>query len=566
MIAKLDAQDRNGILEKTANDCRGAFVAVMVFSLFINLLMLTVPLYMLQVFDRVIITRSIETLIFLTIITGVALITWSLLEVIRTQTMVRISSWLDRRLSGVVFEKSLEIKSSGGLPSIQGLRDLSNVRIFLTGAGILAILDAPWTPFFIVMIFLMHPMLGWLSLVGAIFLFVLALGNEYATRHLLTRANNSANVALSQAEAATRNAPVIKAMGMLPNLIQRWDTSNNEMLELQARASSRAGLITATSKLVRQCLQVGMLGLGAWLVVESQITAGMMIAGSILMGRALSPVEQAISSWGAAISARSAYSRLRAGLTETSLVENEVSLPVPTGRLDVEAVTFHRDGMPEPILNEVSFHVNAGEMLGIIGPTAGGKSTLASLLVGVNKPAEGHVRLDGADVADWASTDIGQYIGYLPQDIELFPGSIKDNIARMGSANSEDLLAAAQLAGSHRMILSMPNAYDTEVGEGGAALSGGQRQRIALTRALYNRPRFVVLDEPNSNLDAPGEVALVKTLNMLKNMGTTVVVISHKPNIIKHVDKVLVLKGGKLADFGTLKEVLPKHSPSVTVN
>lgn len=560
------SKNKNSLLQQTARDSRGAFIAILVFSLFINLLMLTVPLYMLQIFDRVILTRSTETLIFLSLITGVALITLSLLEVFRTQTMVRISSWLDRRLSGAVLESSVSIRNSSSLPSIQGLRDLSNVRTFLTGTGVFAILDAPWTPLFIAMIFFMHPLLGWLSLVGALIIFLLALANEYATRDLLGRATNSSNLALRDAESATRNSQVIEAMGMLPSLVKRWDIKNDETLKLQAMASSRAGLITATSKFVRQCLQVGMLGFGAWLAINAEITAGVMIAGSILMGRALAPVEQAIGSWSSAISARSAYDRLRTMLMENSYNETNVVLPKPQGRVIVEGVTFRHEGMAEPALGGVSFRLNPGEILGIIGPTAGGKSTLAALLVGIYKPTEGHCRLDGADVADWPAADIGQYIGYLPQDIELFPGSVKDNISRMETAESEQLVSAAQLAGTHNMILGLPDAYETEVGEAGNALSGGQRQRIALTRALFKNPRFVVLDEPNSSLDSSGEMELIKTLKALRKTGTTVVVISHKPKIIENVDKVLVLKGGKLEAFGTPKEVLPKYTTGIRDN
>ena len=548
----------NPILKQALSACYSGFAAVVVFSLFINVLMLTAPLYMLQIFDRVIAARSEDTLLYLTLIAGVALLTLAALEMSRTRIMVGLGTWLDQRLSGTVLEGSIgKSVAAAGTPSIQGLRDLSTIRTFLTGSEMFPILDSPWTPIFIAAIFMMHPILGWLSLGGAIVLFGLAIANDLATRNLLRRSGGASFTALRQAESAVRNAHVIEAMGMMPNLVGRWRAKNTEMLDLQARASRRAGAITATSKFIRQCLQISVLGTGAWLMLGGEITAGIMIASSILMARALAPIEQAIGSWRSAIAARGAYERVRDQLATTRVRGAKITLPRPEGRLKVEGVTFfHPDGVA-PTLGGVSFELEPGEALGLVGSTAAGKSTLAALLVGIAKPRLGHVRLDGADMADWAAEDLGRHIGYLPQDIELFAGTVRDNIARMGEADSESVISAAQLAGVHELILQLPSGYETEIGEAGAVLSGGQRQRIALARAVFGHPRFVVLDEPNASLDAAGEEALINAIAALKKRGATVVVIAHRPSILRHVDKALVLRAGAVEAFGPPSQVLP---------
>ena len=547
----------NPILKQALSACYSGFAAVVVFSLFINVLMLTAPLYMLQIFDRVIAARSEDTLLYLTLIAGVALLTLAALEMSRTRIMVGLGTWLDQRLSGTVLEGSIgKSVAAAGTPSIQGLRDLSTIRTFLTGSEMFPILDSPWTPIFIAAIFMMHPILGWLSLGGAIVLFGLAIANDLATRNLLRRSGGASFTALRQAESAVRNAHVIEAMGMMPNLVGRWHAKNTEMLDLQARASRRAGAITATSKFIRQCLQISVLGTGAWLMLGGEITAGIMIASSILMARALAPIEQAIGSWRSAIAARGAYERVRDQLATTRVRGAKITLPRPEGRLKVEGVTFfHPDGVA-PTLGGVSFELEPGEALGLVGSTAAGKSTLAALLVGIAKPRLGHVRLDGADMADWAAEDLGRHIGYLPQDIELFAGTVRDNIARMGEADSESVISAAQLAGVHELILQLPSGYETEIGEAGAVLSGGQRQRIALARAVFGHPRFVVLDEPNASLDAAGEEALINAIAALKKRGATLVVIAHRPSILRHVDKALVLRAGAVEAFGPPSQVL----------
>ena len=549
---------RNPLLKDTLGACRGGFAAVTVFSLCINLLMLAAPLYMLQLFDRVLTSRSTDTLIMLTIVVGGAILALAALEAVRSHTMVRMSGWLDPQLSGAILSGSVvnTLRRSGD-PSVQGLRDLQTFRTFATGPAIFPLLDAPWTPIFIVVIFLLHPVLGWVALGGAAFLFSLALANEFATRNPLARSGRASIKSLHDAEAAVRNADVIEAMGMLPNLIRRWHRKNAEMLSLQTLASHRSGGITAFSKFIRLSLQIGILGTGAWLVLLGETTAGAMIAASILMSRALAPVEQAIGSWKSAIAARGAYQRVKRLLGETPIRGKAMPLPAPRGLLSVEGVAFVYPGASEPVLRGISFGLEPGEALGLIGPSAVGKTTLARLLVGNLAPRVGHVRLDEADVAEWEPEDLGPHIGYLPQDVELFSGTVRDNIARMGEGDADAVIAAAQLAGVHEIALGLPQGYETEIGVDGAVLSGGQRQRIAFARAVYGEPKFIVLDEPNASLDHAGEEALLGAIGKLKERGVTLVVIAHRPSILRFVDKILVLRNGTVDVFGPRDEVIP---------
>ena len=562
-MQKVPTQNKSGdsLLAGAIAACRAGFLAVGVFSMLINALMLAVPLYMLQLYDRVLASRSTDTLLLLTAIAIAAVLTMAALESVRGHLMIRISTWLEGRLSGPVLSGSIATTlRAGGGPSVQGLRDVSTFRSFLGGAGIFPIMDAPWTPIFLAVIFAMHPVLGWIAIGGAIVLFSLAVANEMATRELLGLSGSASIGALRQAEAAVRNADVIEAMGMMPNLVSRWNRENTKTLDLQAQASNRSSRISSASKFIRLCLQVGILGTGAWLVILGELTPGAMIAGSILMGRALAPVEQAIGSWKAAIAARNAYQRVKEQLENAPETGQAMPLPTPEGRVDVEGLAFVHQTASEPVFRQVSFALEPGEAMGLIGPTAAGKTTLARLLVGNLDPRVGHVRLDGADVSVWQSDDLGKHVGYLPQDVELFSGTVRENIARMGEGDADAVVASARLAGVHEMILKFPDGYETEIGDGGAALSGGQRQRLALARAVYGDPKFVVLDEPNASLDSEGEEALVGAVRTLKERGVTMVVIAHRPNIILHVDKLLVLRGGTMEAFGPRDEVLPSLS------
>jgi len=552
-------QKGNTLLQETLSKAKRVFVVIALFGLCINLLMLTAPLYMMQVFDRVITSRNTDTLIMLMIIAGIALLTMSVLEAVRTYVLVRLSGWLDRKLGGSALTSSIfATLHRGEDANVQGLRDLGTFRSFLTGAGIFPILDAPFAPIFLGIMFMLHPLLGGMALGGAGILFSLALVNEIATRKPLAKSSQHSIVAISQAEAAARNADVVEAMGMLPNLIARWDKANSEALELQAQASDRGGLITSLSKFFRMALQIGVSSAGAWLVIQGDMSPGSMIAGSIIMGRALSPVEQAIGTWKGFVGARAAYGRLKARIASTEFDAQTMPLPRPNGAIDVENVSYVHPGSAAPVLRSVSFAIKPGEIVGLIGPTAAGKSTLARILVGNLYPRSGHARLDNMDVSEWPAADRGQYVGYLPQDVELFSGTVRENIARMGEGDPDIVIAAAQKAGVHEMILRMEKGYETEIGDAGAALSGGQRQRIALARAIYGSPCLLVLDEPNANLDSDGESALMQAMDTLAGEGMTIIVVAHRPNILRYADKIVVLRNGMVDDFGYRDEILEK--------
>jgi len=533
------------------------FTPVIVFSFFINMLMLTVPIYMLQVFDRVLGSGNIDTLIVLTTIAIVSLLTLAALEGVRTYVMIGLSSWMSRKLGGNILSSSVRIAlGQSNDPSVRGLRDLETVRGFLTGPGVFAVLDAPWVPVFLAVIFFVHPLLGSIATIGAVVLFGLALANDILTREPLGQASAESQKSMHRAETAVRNADMISAMGVLPNLVNRWNQDNGRMISLQSLASRRGGAISAFAKFARFVIQLGVLGTGAYLAVQQEITPGAMIASSIIMGRALAPVEQAIGAWKGLVAARGAYSRLQELISGGRSGASEMELPAPEGKLTVTGLTFGVPSRTEPILSNVSFALEPGEALGLIGPSAAGKTTLARLLVGSWLPSSGHVRLDGADMSVWRDQDRLQYIGYLPQDVELLGGTVKENIGRMGDADDAHVIAAAQLADVHEMVLSLPEGYDTQIGEAGGVLSGGQRQRIALARALFGTPKLLVLDEPNASLDRVGEQALLDTIDEMRRRGVTIVVIAHRPSMLEHVDKILVLREGKVDMYGTRDDVM----------
>ena len=556
-------QDRNP-LSDALQRVRSTFFSVGFFSFFINLLMLTGPLYMLQVYDRVLTSGSRHTLIMLTVVAVAMILTSALLEFVRARILVRIGSRLDTSLSDILFSgllrRRLRQNESG---EAQPLRDLESLRGFLTGNGLISFFDAPWTPLFLAIIFLLHPLLGLVALGGAVILFTLAVISELTTRGPLREAAADSAAAHGFTENTLRNAEVIEAMGMLPALRQRWQQRHGAALAAQAQASDRGGLLTAAAKFVRPALQVAILGTGAYLALQQIITPGVMIAASIIMGRALAPVEGAIGQWRSFILARSAHSRLKTFLDKDRPGAESLPLPRPKGALSVERLVAAPPGLDKPVLKGISFALSPGESLGVIGPSAAGKSTLARLLIGVWAPAAGHVRLDGADICDWDHVLLGPSLGYLPQDVELFDGTVAENIARFGAADAEKIVHAARRANVHEMILRLPQGYDTVIGQGGAALSGGQRQRIGLARALYGEPAFIVLDEPNSNLDGDGEEALRKAVADLKVGGTTLVVIAHRPSVLAGMDKLLVLRDGLIEHFGPREEVVPKVTKAV---
>lgn len=561
----VDAQGGQGAaLKRVITTSRRFFVFVGLFSFFISLLMLVAPLYMLQIYDRVLTAGSRATLYFLTLAAVGLILTGALLELFRSRILVRFSGHLDSQLREPVFKGLLNLglrHQGSGLS--QPLRDLDTLRGFLSSTSLVYLFDAPWVVVFLSVIFLMHWVLGLFATVGALILFGIAWATELTTRKSLAEANRNHLQAFNFAESSFRNAEVIEAMGMLPGLHKRWSERNNTALHLQAEASDRAANLRSTAKFVRPVLQVGILGMGAALVLAQEITAGMMIAASIIMGRALAPVEGAIGQWRSFAGALSAYNRLQQFMASLPEETERLPLPPPKGVLSVENVVAIPPGMRRPVLRGVSFGIGPGDALGIIGPSAAGKSSLARLLVGVWRPAAGSVRLDGANVSDWDHELLGEHLGYLPQDVELFQGTIAENISRFRDPDPDAVVRAARLAGVHDLILRLEKGYDTSIGEGGVGLSGGQRQRIGLARALYGDPTLVVLDEPNSNLDNEGEAALWTALETLRERGAAVVVIAHRASMLAHVNKLLVLKEGTAEAFGPKEDVLPKLTRAV---
>jgi PrtD family type I secretion system ABC transporter len=545
-------------LEAALREARRGLAVVAALSLFVNLLVLVSPLYMFQVFDRVLPSGHVETLLALTVVAGFALLVFGLLEAIRHQALVRISTWLDRRLSEPVLAASVGEALAGRAVGAQPLRDLAQLRAFISSESVFPILDAPWTLVFIAVIWLLHPWLGVLALFGGALLLALALGSESVMRAPLGEANERWMAAQRSGETALRNAEVVHAMGMLPALLRRWHADNDRALDQHTRAGDRGAVIVGMAKFLRLFIQIGILGLGAYLVLQGELTGGGMIAGSILLSRALAPVEQAIGAWKGLLAARASHDRLQGLLSRHVEGAAALRLPAPEGRLSIERLVFAPPNSDRPILKHVEFELTAGEVLAVIGPSGSGKSTLCRLITGIWAPSAGHVRVDGVEVHTWDRADFGAHVGYLPQDVELFAGTVRDNVARMTDAPDEAVIEAARLAGGHDMILRLPDGYATEIGPHGAGLSGGQRQWIGLARAMFGKPRLVVLDEPNASLDQIGEAALIEAIGRLKVRATTVILVAHRPSLLVHVDKLLVLREGAGVLFGARDEVLPR--------
>ena len=536
---------------------RHILVAVALFSLLLNLLMLVSPFYMLQIYDRVLTSRSKDTLYALTFLAAGLLAVSATLDLIRARILARLGTQLDRHMTPDLFAALIEDRvSTHKMVGTQPIRDFETLRVFLNGPGLTAFFDAPWMPFFLTVIFLFHPWLGAVALCGALLLFVIALLSETTTRRNLREANANSLQAHRFAESSLRNADVIWAMGMRGDLRKRWQQKHLGALAYSGAATDRLALFSAVVKFARPLLQMTVLGLGAYLVIEQQISAGVMIAASIIMGRALAPVEASIAHWRSFMSARLAYGRITQMLCAYERGQVKMALPAPMGAISVENATLVPPGASKPTLINISFRLAPGELLGVIGPSAAGKSCLARMLMGIWPPKMGHVRLDDADIAEWDREQLGGYVGYLPQDVELFDGTVAENIARFQEISPNAVVDAAQIASAHELILRLPEGYETQIGEGGCVLSGGQRQRLGLTRAIYQLPRLIVLDEPNANLDAEGETALRLTLRRLKGFARTVIVISHKRGPLADADKLLVLDGGKMLTFGAKDEVL----------
>lgn len=533
------------------------FITIGVFSAVINLLMLVPSFYMLEVYDRVLGSRNEYTLLMLTLMMlGLYALT-SVLEHIRSMVVIRVGGRLDDFLNNRVYNAAFEqnLKKSG-VNAGQALNDLTVIRQFVTGNGLFAFFDAPWFPIYMLVIFMFNVWVGVFALISVAILIVLAWVNEVVSKKALSEANTIAVTSSNIATNNLRNAEVIEAMGMLPNLRARWFEMHKKFLSLQAEASQRAAAVSAVTKFVQISVQSLILGLGAVLVIEGSMTGGGMIAGSILLGRALSPVQMIIGVWKQLRGVISSYERLTNLLMSNPPRKPGMSLPAPRGDMSIEAITAAPPGSQNAVLKNVSFALNAGDTLGVIGPSGSGKSSLARLLVGVWPSVMGTVRIDGADVYRWNKDELGPSMGYLPQDIELFAGTISENIARFGDVIPEKVIKASQLAGVHDMILHFPQGYDTPIGDSGSGLSGGQKQRIGLARALYGDPSVVVLDEPNSNLDDAGEAALTRAIISMRQAGKTVVIISHRPSILQTTNKLLLLRDGIVQAFGPTDQVL----------
>jgi ATP-binding cassette subfamily C exporter for protease/lipase len=536
---------------------RHILLTLILFSMVLNVLMLAPSLYMLQVYDRVLTSQNKFTLLALTLIILLAYLAIGFIEWIRSSMLVRLSAAMDLtesdRIHAAAFAQTPLARSTS---PAQVMQDFSAVRQVVTGSVVLALLDLPWAPLYIALLFVFAWPLGVLAVVGMLLLTVIAIISERVTKEPLAESGKIASQAAFMLNKHHRHIEIISALGMIPVLGKRWQAQNKEALLLQIQASSKMSKLSALGRYIRLTLQSMTLGMGAFLVLEGKMSGGMMIAGSILLGRALAPVEQLIGSWKQLVSGLAAHQRLQLLLDDEKKTDQPFALPPPKGQISVEGVTVVLEAKSEPVLRNIKFSLVVGDTLAVVGPSASGKSTLARTLLGLIAPHTGDVRLDGADIRQWPREKLGQYVGYLPQDIELFEGTVAENIARFQEVDASLIIAAAQLAHVHDMILRLPKGYDTLVGEGGAMLSGGQRQRLALARAVFGQPRFVVLDEPNSNLDDQGDRALAQTLLDLKKQGTTVIVISHRTSILTVVDKMLLLQEGAQVSFGSREQVM----------
>ena len=550
-------ENQDNLIKMTMRSCGPRLGIIIFFSLFINLLMFVAPLHMLQMYDRVLVSRSEVTLVMLTALALGLLIIYGLLEGIRSKLLVRLGLKFDEMMHSELFDSvftSTLRNPSGG--TMGGLQDMHIVRQFLTGGAIVALCDAPWVPIFIAVGFIFHPILGFISLFGAIIIFVLALLNEISTKKKLVEGLGLSSKAAEEARFSLRNVDVAFGMGMIENLKKRWINLHDNSLGQQTVANERAGYILAASRFTRFSLQVIILAMGGYLAIQDEITPGVMIAASIVMGRALAPVEMAVGQWRNFVSMRDSYYRLSSFLDNNPTQAEMMDLPEPSGDITLENAFITPPGAKNIVLSNVSMKLESGSVTAVIGPSGCGKSSLVRAIIGVWPALRGTVRYDGADIQHWNRQQLGAHVGYMPQEVELFSGSVAENIARFEDLDSQEVIKAAKQAGVHDLVLKLPDGYDTQIGSGGVALSGGQRQRIALARALYKQPKILVLDEPNSSLDTAGEKALADSINSAKMSGAAVVVVSHRPALLSVVDKIAVLKDGNLMGYGERDKVL----------
>jgi ATP-binding cassette subfamily C protein len=546
-------------LRRVQRQSRGLLIAAILFSIFVNLLMLTGPLYMLQVYDRVLGSRSEATLIALSILVMFLFLAMGLLDHARSRLLARIGARLQAQLDRRVFEAGMTRASilPGDPLALSAQRDLQSMQQFWSSPVSAALMDMPWTPVFLAAIFIFHPMLGWMAICGGAVLVVLALVNQRMGKEPTLRANSANIMAEQMAERLKSEAELLRALGMTDAAFRRWSTARTEALSTSMTSSDLSGAFTSTTRTLRLFLQSAILGLGAWLVLQGELTAGAMIAGSIIMGRALAPIEQAIGQWAILTRAREGRDNLVQLLSLQPPEPPRTALPRPRALLEVEGVSVMLPGNPNPILRGVGFRLEPGQALGIIGPSGAGKSTLGRALVGAVRPVGGKIRLDGAELLHYDSDTLGSYVGYLPQNVTLFDATVTENIARLApQPDDAKVVAAARAADAHEMILRLAKGYDTRLSASGGQLSGGQIQRVGLARALYGDPVLLILDEPNSNLDNDGSVALNNAIRRIKAAGGSVIVIAHRPAAIQECDMLLMLEDGQRRAFGPRDEVL----------
>jgi len=555
-------------LTELTQKCSKVWRYLATFSFFQNILLLALPLYSLQVLDRVMSSHSYSTLLWLTLLMLVLLFAYILLQIARSALTTKLGDWLEIQLAPKLLSNSVQLTSIGYVTSAgQHQRDLANIKGFLSNGGLTTIFDAPFSLLSLLIIYMINVELGLVTLLGAFLLFGFGILTEFATKRLLDMASRINIKSLSIAETASRNAETIEAMGMMDNIVAHWKQYNQKHMEIQDKVSNRANLILSASRYVRFALQMAITGFGAYLALQNQLSVGGMIASSILAARTLAPFEAAISVWKQFVQARDSYKRLQQAFEQMPQFRGNMALPAPKGQVTIDQVLYRPPRSDKTIIKGVSLSINPGEMMGIIGPAGAGKSTLARMIIGILPPTAGAIRLDGADTFKWNRADFGKYVGYLPQDVELFSGTIKDNIARMDlKASPEDVYRAAMLAGAHEMILQLPRGYETEYSQHIISLSPGQRQRIGMARALYGNPRLLVLDEPNSNLDGEGERALLESLQRVKNAKITCILVAHRPSIVAFTDKILVLRNGLAELFGPREQVLQKYTSGPSSN
>ena len=553
-------------LLKVLRQFRGAFLAVVLFSLCISVLQLALPIYIFSVFTLVFNTMSAETLLMLTLMVMGAILATAALELVRGKVLARVAQGLDARLGRDVLEAVLRTSGIARPASGQSLRDVTELRGLLTGSEIYRMVEVPLVPLYIGALYFFHPTLAWVALAGTVVLMVLAVVNEVVSRPALKKMNTETLKGFSRVDDYVRSADAIQAMGMVPAVVRRWERQNQEKLRQLSVASGRAVTVSTLARFVRMALQVALYGVGAYLFLQHELLVGAMIAANMIMSRGLAPVEASISTWKTLVSGHAAYGRLSELLAQNLRQAGGLALPAPEGRLQVEKVTVISGspaaGQPRVILQAVSFDLEPGKQLGIVGPSGAGKTTLGRVIAGVIPAASGAVRLDGADLRHWDPDQLGRHMGYLPQEVQLFSGTVAENVARMApTADLQQVIAAARLTGAHEMIQRLPKGYETDVGENGSALSAGQRQHIGLARAFFGNPRLVVLDEPNSNLDSESEQALVRALGAARAAAMTVIVITHRPSLLDGADKLLVLRNGNVELFGPRSDVLARILP-----